>query len=168
MDHSPPVSSVHGILQAGILEWAEDSLLQGIFSIHGSNPGLPHCRQILYCLSLQGNQEYRKVWPNIQTAMAMAKRSTEEQLWKPQLTKKKSLPEKRTNAVWDPRQVEAENNYWDERSPLRFHIMEENNLKNGRLIKWYNCLSIQSHSGLYIFRERQSEGPPPKPLQRGL
>ena len=68
--------------------------------------------------------------------------------------KKKSLPEKRTNAVWDPRQVEAENNYWDERSPLRFHVMEENNLKNGRLIKWYNCLSIQSHSGLYIFIER--------------
>ena len=27
------------------------SLLQGIFPIQGSNPGLPHCRQILYCLS---------------------------------------------------------------------------------------------------------------------
>ena len=27
------------------------SLLQGIFLIHGSNLGLLHCRQILYCLS---------------------------------------------------------------------------------------------------------------------
>ena len=102
MDYSPPVSSVHGILQAGILEWAEDSLLQGIFSIHGSNPGLLHCRQILYCLSLQGNQEYRKVWPNIQTAMAMAKRSTEEQPWKPQLTKKKITPREKDQCCVGP------------------------------------------------------------------
>ena len=27
------------------------SLLRGIFSSQGSNPGLPHCRQILYQLS---------------------------------------------------------------------------------------------------------------------
>ena len=27
------------------------SLLQGIFPIQGSNPGLPHCRRILYHLS---------------------------------------------------------------------------------------------------------------------
>ena len=31
------------------------SLLQGIFSTHGLNPGLPHCRQILYQLSHQGS-----------------------------------------------------------------------------------------------------------------
>ena len=30
-------------------------LLQGIFPTQGSNPGLPHCGQILYCLSLQGS-----------------------------------------------------------------------------------------------------------------
>ena len=30
------------------------SLLQGIFPIQGSNPGLPHCRQILYQLSCKG------------------------------------------------------------------------------------------------------------------
>ena len=30
------------------------SLLQGIFSIQGYNTGLPHCRQILYQLSLKG------------------------------------------------------------------------------------------------------------------
>jgi len=27
------------------------ALLWGIFSTQGSNPGLKHCRQILYCLS---------------------------------------------------------------------------------------------------------------------
>ena len=32
------------------------SLLQEIFPIQGSNPGLPHCRQILYQLSRQGSQ----------------------------------------------------------------------------------------------------------------
>ena len=29
-------------------------LLWGIFPTQGSNPGLPNCRQILYCLSHQG------------------------------------------------------------------------------------------------------------------
>ena len=42
-----PGSSVRGILQAGIVEWVH-SLLQEIFLTQGSNPGLPHCRQILY------------------------------------------------------------------------------------------------------------------------
>ena len=32
-------------------------LLQGIFSAQGLNPGLLHCRQILYCLSLQGSPQ---------------------------------------------------------------------------------------------------------------
>jgi len=31
------------------------SLLQGIFPTQGSNPGLPHCRRILYQLSHKGN-----------------------------------------------------------------------------------------------------------------
>ena len=31
------------------------SLLQGIFLTQGSNPGLPHCRQVLYHLSHQGS-----------------------------------------------------------------------------------------------------------------
>ena len=31
------------------------SLLQGIFPTQGSNPGLPHCRRILYQLSHRGN-----------------------------------------------------------------------------------------------------------------
>ena len=33
------------------------SLLQGIFPTQGSNPGLPHCRQILYQLSHLGSPE---------------------------------------------------------------------------------------------------------------
>ena len=56
IDCSPPGSSVHGILQARILEWVGcHSLLQGIFPAPGSNPSLLHCRQILYSLSHQGN-----------------------------------------------------------------------------------------------------------------
>ena len=31
------------------------SLLQGIFPTQGLNPGLPHCRQILYQLSHKGS-----------------------------------------------------------------------------------------------------------------
>ena len=34
------------------------SLLQGIFLTQGLNPGLLHCRQILYCLSHQGGPPY--------------------------------------------------------------------------------------------------------------
>ena len=56
MDCSLPVSSVHGILQARILEWFPHFLLQGIFPIQGSNPRLLHCGQILYRLSHQGSQ----------------------------------------------------------------------------------------------------------------
>jgi len=33
-------------------------LLQGIFPTQGSNPGLLHCRQILYHLSHQGSGDY--------------------------------------------------------------------------------------------------------------
>ena len=33
------------------------SLLQGIFPTQGSNPGLPHCRQILYQLSHKGSPQ---------------------------------------------------------------------------------------------------------------
>ena len=35
--------------------WSSLSLLQGIFPTQGSNPDLPHCRQILYQLSHQGS-----------------------------------------------------------------------------------------------------------------
>ena len=38
------------------------SLLQGIFPTQGSNPGLPHCRQILYQLSYKG----RLLWGEVE------------------------------------------------------------------------------------------------------
>ena len=41
----------HEILQARITGVGSLSLLQGIFPTQGLNPGLPHCRQILYQLS---------------------------------------------------------------------------------------------------------------------
>ena len=47
--------TVHGILQARILEWGSLSFLQGIFPTQGSNPGLLHCRRILYQLSHKGS-----------------------------------------------------------------------------------------------------------------
>ena len=34
-------------------------LLQGIFPTLGSNPGLPHCRKILYQLSSQGSPDMK-------------------------------------------------------------------------------------------------------------
>ena len=55
-DCSPPGSSIHGILQARILEWTASSLAQRIFLTQGSNPGLLCCRQSLYHLS------YREKW----------------------------------------------------------------------------------------------------------
>ena len=53
MDCSPLDSSVHGILQASVLEWVAIRFSRESFPIQESNPGLPHCRQILYCLIYQ-------------------------------------------------------------------------------------------------------------------
>ena len=49
VEWSPPGSFVHGILQARIL-----ARVAMPFS-RGSNPGLPHCRQILYHLNYLGS-----------------------------------------------------------------------------------------------------------------
>ena len=54
--------TVHGILQARILDWVARSLLQGIFPTQGSNPGLPHCRRIFLPAEPPGNS------PKIPTA----------------------------------------------------------------------------------------------------
>ena len=62
MDCSPPGSSVHGIFPGKITGVGSLSLLQGIFPTQGSNPGLPHCRQILYQLSHQGWLEIYPLW----------------------------------------------------------------------------------------------------------
>ena len=55
MDCSSPGSSVHGHSLGKNTRGGCHALLHGIFPIQGSNPGLPHCRQILYCLSHQGS-----------------------------------------------------------------------------------------------------------------
>ena len=54
MDCSPPVSSVRGIFPGKNIVVGCHFLLQGIFLIQGLNPGLLHCRQILYQLSYPG------------------------------------------------------------------------------------------------------------------
>jgi len=58
MDYSPPGSSVHGYSPGKNTGVGCHVLLQGIFATQGLNPGLLHCRQILYYLSHQEAQEY--------------------------------------------------------------------------------------------------------------
>ena len=55
MDCSPPGSSVHEDSPGKNTSVGFHALLQRIFPNQRSNPGLRHCRQILYCLSHQGN-----------------------------------------------------------------------------------------------------------------
>ena len=55
MDSSLPDSSIHGDSPGKNAGVSCHALLQGIFPTKGSNLGLPHCRQILYRLSQQGN-----------------------------------------------------------------------------------------------------------------
>ena len=51
MDCSPPGSSGHGDSPSKNTGVGCHALLQGIFPTQGSNPGLQHCRRILYLLS---------------------------------------------------------------------------------------------------------------------
>ena len=55
MDCSPPGSSVYGDSPGKNTGVGCHALLQGVFPPQGLNPGLPHCRQIIYQLSHQGN-----------------------------------------------------------------------------------------------------------------
>ena len=55
MDCGPPRSSVHGDSPGKNTGVGCHAFLQGISQAQGSNPGLLHCRQILYCLSHQGS-----------------------------------------------------------------------------------------------------------------
>ena len=52
---SPPGSSVHGDSPGKNTREGRHALLQGIFPTQGSNPGLPHYRKILHCLSHRGS-----------------------------------------------------------------------------------------------------------------
>ena len=53
-----------GILQARVLEWIAISFSRGIFPTQGSNPSLPHCRQMFYGLSHQGSPSVHDYWKN--------------------------------------------------------------------------------------------------------
>ena len=55
MDCNPLGSSVPGYSPGKNTGVGSHSLLQGILPTQGWNPSLPHCRQILYCLSQQGS-----------------------------------------------------------------------------------------------------------------
>ena len=55
IDCSPPGSSLHGILQAKILEWVAIFFSRKSSQPRESNLSLPHCRQILYHLNYQGS-----------------------------------------------------------------------------------------------------------------
>ena len=55
MDCSLPCSSVYGDSTSKNTGMGCHALCQGIFPTQGSNPGLLHCRWILYCLSHYGS-----------------------------------------------------------------------------------------------------------------
>ena len=55
MNCSPPGSSVHGDSPGKNTTAGCHAFLQGIFPTQGLNPGLPHCRRILYQLSYPGS-----------------------------------------------------------------------------------------------------------------
>ena len=62
---------VHGILQAGLLEWVAFPFPRGSSQPRDqtqvSNPGLPHCRRILYQLSHKGSpsEGYKLILINV-------------------------------------------------------------------------------------------------------
>ena len=80
VDCSPAGSSVHGDSPGKNTGVGFYTLLQGIFPTQGSNPGPPHCRQILYHLSHQGspwdidkelNLDYREVIVKVKCLLDM-------------------------------------------------------------------------------------------------
>ena len=60
MDCSPPGSSVHGDSPSKDTGVGCHAFLQGFFPTQGLNPGLLHCRQILYQLSYKGSPRILK------------------------------------------------------------------------------------------------------------
>ena len=59
MGYSPPGSSVHRDSPGKNTRAGCHALLQGISPTQGSNPGLPHCRWILYHLIHQGSPSHQ-------------------------------------------------------------------------------------------------------------
>ena len=58
VSNSLQLQGLYRILQARILEWVAFPFSRGSSQPNGSNPGLLHCRQILYKLSYQGSPQY--------------------------------------------------------------------------------------------------------------
>ena len=56
------------------------SLLQGIFLTQGSNPGLLHCKHMLYCLSHQGSPNHYWVSP-FKTTMTKKKQQLKKKIF---------------------------------------------------------------------------------------
>ena len=67
MECIPPGSSVNGIVPGKDTGVGCHFLLQGIFLTQGSNPGLLHCRQILYQLSCNGSPWYLVGGPQVRS-----------------------------------------------------------------------------------------------------
>ena len=67
VDCCPPGSSIRGIPQVRILQWGCHFLLQGIFPTQGSNPGLLHCRWVLYHLNQQGSHTHTRTHTHTHT-----------------------------------------------------------------------------------------------------
>ena len=64
MGCSLPHSSVHGIFQARVLEWVAIPFSGGSSQPRDRTQGLPHCRQMLYCLSHQRSPVSEKSCPS--------------------------------------------------------------------------------------------------------
>ena len=65
MDCTLPSSSVHGDSPGKNIRLVCHALLQGIFPIQGSNPGLPHCRWILYHMSYRGSVTWMQLYATV-------------------------------------------------------------------------------------------------------
>ena len=82
MDCSSPGSSVHGDSSGKNIRVDCHALLQGIFPIQGSNPGLSHCRQILYCLSHQLTWIWTRIEWNIAHKLKRSGKKEKKSGWK--------------------------------------------------------------------------------------
>ena len=65
MDCSPLGFSVYGDTPSKNTEVGRHAFLQGIFPTQGLNPGLPHCRRMLYHISHQGKVKVSQSCPTL-------------------------------------------------------------------------------------------------------
>ena len=101
------------------------SLLQGIFPTQGSNPGLLHCRRILYQLSHKGSPEW--AWENPTSSIIL---KFHGRIWAP-FSFHRSF-------FMDPKRSLYSTPWWLVSEPVHligFYWFEENNDRKGRNIK---------------------------------